>query len=449
MGTPRHDLATARKAAGHTQESLAEALGIDVKSVRNWENGTYKPDRLRQQRLANELRISRRRLSILLTPEAATNPSSYPNSDGDRAGIAVQSGQNLPATLPESNNSDGIEVRRQGDISRPGRAAPSLVHADIPHLRRVLDARDLPDDGPVRPLNELVLAVRTVVVQRMQSDYAALATEVLELLPELHRAILAASPGRRPQYAALLARVYRAADAIADKFRYFDLSARIIDLLKDAALKSEDDLLLGSAAYVRGEIFFASEDLDTGRRMLSAAADSIRVGASETAAATYGTLHMRAAVMAARAGSALRARDHIEEAQQAARQVNEGVHMGTAFGAASVRIHRLSLAVEIGDVGAALRLASGWAPPTTMPAERRSHFYIDLGRAFHLADQPGRVLSAFGAARRIAPEHIREHSQVIDVVDHLELTTRGGTRDAFRSFAAGLVKPQGRSALGL
>ncbi|MFE5567047.1 multiprotein-bridging factor 1 family protein [Amycolatopsis japonica] len=449
MGAPRHDLTTARKAAGHTQESLAEALGIDVKSVRNWENGTYRPDRLRQQRLANELGIPRRRLSILLTPEAATNPSSYVNSDGDRAGVAGQTGQNLPDTIPELRNSEVIEVRRQEDISRPGRAAPSLVHADIPILRRVLDSRDLPDDGPVRPLDELVPAVRAVVVQRMQSDYSALSAEVLKLLPELHRAILAAPPGRKPQYAALLARAYRAADAIADKFGYYDLSARIIDLLKDAALKSEEDLLIGSAEYVRGEIFFASEDLDTGRRVLTAAADKIRVSASERAAATYGSLHMRAAVMAARAGSALRARDHIEEAQQSARKVNEGVHLGTAFGAASVRIHRLSLAVEIGDVGAALRLASGWAPPTTMPAERRSHFYIELGRAFHLADRPERVLSAFGAAKRIAPEHVCEHSQVIDVIDHLELTTRGGTRDAFRRFAAGLVKPQGRNTFGL
>ncbi|MFK0249623.1 hypothetical protein ACIQUM_33405 [Amycolatopsis azurea] len=287
------------------------------------------------------------------------------------------------------------------------------------------------------------------MTRRLQSDYAVLAADVNELLPELHRAILAAPSGLQPRYAALLARTYRAADAIADKFGYYDLSARIIDLMQTAALQSEDDLLAGSVAYVRGEIYFASQDLDAGRRMLTSAADKIRVSMSEAATATYGTLHMRAAVMAARAGSALRARDHIEEAKQAARQVNEGVHLGTAFGPSSARIHQLALAVELGDVGDALRLASGWVPPMAMPAERRSHFYIDLGRAFHLADHPARVLSAFREAQRIAPEHVREHSQVIDVVDHLELITRGELRDAFARFSAGLVKSQGRSAFGL
>ncbi len=303
-------------------------------------------------------------------------------------------------------------------------------------------------DGPIRPLHELTLAVRAVVGLRLQSDYAVLAAAVVDLLPELHRAVLTAPSGLEAEYAGLLARVYRAADAIADKHGYYDLSARIIDLMKDAAQLSGDDLLVGSAAYVRGEVFFASEDLEAGRLMLTTAADRIDVNASETAAATYGTLHMRAAVMAARAGRALRARDHIEEAQQAARQVDEGVHLGTAFGPPSVRIHWLALSVELGDVGAALRLASGWAPPTRMPAERRSHFYIDLGRAFHLADQPARVLSAFREAKRIAPEHVREHPQVIEVIDHLELTTRGDLRDAFSDFAATLAKPQGRSSFG-
>ncbi|MGY6658663.1 helix-turn-helix domain-containing protein [Amycolatopsis sp. TRM77291] len=449
MKLPRPGLVTARDAAGHTQESLAAALGVDVKTVRNWENGTYKPGKPDlHRRFAEELRITRRQLTLYLEP---ATENTIDRHDDDRVGIeptasdAPSTQDRLDAAHDLINGAEFVVGRRE-DVTRHGSRAPSVVHSDIPQLRRVLDTRDLPDDGPVRSFPELTLAVRAVVGRRLQSDYAVLAADVNDLLPELHRAILSAPAGLEQQYAALLTRAYRAADAIADKFGYYDLSARIIDLMRDAAQLSGDELLVGSAAYVRGEVYFASQDLDAGARMLTVAADKIRASASETAAATYGTLHMRAAVMAARAGGALRARDHIQEAQQVAQLVNEGVHLGTAFGPPSVRIHQLALAVELGDVGAALRLASGWTPPTTMPAERRSHFYIDLGRAFHLADQSERVLRAFREARRIAPEHVREHPQVIDVVDHLELTTHGNLRDAFRGFAAGLVKPQDRSA---
>ncbi|MEU6645303.1 hypothetical protein ABZ863_22465 [Saccharomonospora sp. NPDC046836] len=128
---------------------------------------------------------------------------------------------------------------------------------------------------------------------------------------------------------------------------------------------------------------------------------------------------MRAAVMAGRAGQAIDAWDHIGEAQQVARRVNEGVHLGTAFGTASVRIHRLSLAAELGDIGSALRSAAGWQPPTSLPAERRSHFYIDLARAYHHADQPDRTLEALHTARLIAPEHVRAHPKVRSIVEQM------------------------------
>jgi hypothetical protein len=121
---------------------------------------------------------------------------------------------------------------------------------------------------------------------------------------------------------------------------------------------------------------------------------------------------MRAAILAARAGDHAAANDHLREAGAAAGRVPEGIYRGTAFGTASVRIHRLSLAVDLGDVAAALHAARGWVPPTSVPAERRSHFFVDLARAQMLAGHPEQALGCLHTARRIAPQHIRHHPEV-------------------------------------
>ena len=147
-----------------------------------------------------------------------------------------------------------------------------------------------------------------------------------------------------------------------------------------AASGAADELLDAAVAYVRTEVFFANHNLHHGLRALDSAASLVHPGTSVAAAAAYGSLHMRAAVVAARCGDAA-ACDHLGEAHAAARHVNEGICHGTAFGPSSVRVHEVAVAVEMGDGGAAVQQAAGWAPPLQLPAERRSHYYIDLARA--------------------------------------------------------------------
>ena len=396
----RERLARQRRAMGMTQEQLAAVVGMgtDRSTVYRWERGEVTPPARKQPRLARALGVSSTQLIDLLASQSRRVGG---NRSRNGAGGAAQD-------------------------------APSdVVAAQIPVMRRVLDSRDLPAEGRTRPFDELRVAVLSVLNKRLRSEYAALATEVPPLLAELYRAASDCPSDQRRQYARLLVQGYRAADALADKYGYYDLSARIIELLQGEASRTEDELVEASGSYVRGETFFASGDLSTGRDMLERAADRMNVAGSGTAAATYGTLHMRAAVLAARAGQAVQAREHIEEAQQVAQGVNEGVHLGTVFGATSVRIHRLSLAVELGDISAALRAAAGWQPPTSLPGERRSHFYIDLARAYHLADRPQQTLDALYTARSIAPEHVRSHQQVHDIVEHMCLTQCGELQDGF------------------
>lgn len=408
MPVRRDRFARQRSAMGLTQEQLAAAVGMgtDRSTVYRWEAGETTPPPRKQPRLARALGVSPTELIDLLAP-------------GSKAHGLAESRPDERSCL--GNGGDGTLHDSTIDA----------VPMQIPVLRRVLDSRDLPPDGQTRPLGELRPVVASVLGKRLRSNYAALATEVPALLTELYRAVSDCPTNQRRQYARLLVQVYRAADALADKYGYYDLSARIIELLRDEASRTEDELVEASGSYVRGETFFASGDLTAGRDMLERAAGRIVVSSSETAAATYGTLHMRAAVLAARAGQAVQARAHIEEAQQVAQCVNEGVHLGTVFGPTSVRIHQLSLAVELGDISAALGAAAGWQPPTTLPGERRSHFYIDLARAYHHAGRPQHALDALHTARSIAPEHVRSHQQVREIVEHMRLTQDGALQGGF------------------
>lgn len=287
----------------------------------------------------------------------------------------------------------------------------SRVHALLPDLRRALESYDMPDDGPVRTLAELRGAVSDTVDWRLASQYTRIAQHLPALLEELCRAVQLHRGADQQEAFRLLALAYRAADGVAYKFGYRDLSSRIIELMRWAASGAADELLDAAVAYVRTEVFFANHNLQHGLRALDSAAGLVRPGTSAQAAAAYGSLHMRAAVVAARCGDAA-ACDHLGEAHDAARHVNEGVYHGTAFGPSSVRVHEVAVAVERGDGGAAVQQAAGWAPPLQLPAERRSHYYIDLARAQLWVGHRDKALICLQAARDIAPQHVREHPQV-------------------------------------
>ncbi|GAA4238986.1 hypothetical protein GCM10022254_57220 [Actinomadura meridiana] len=299
----------------------------------------------------------------------------------------------------------------------------SRVHAAVPDLRAAIDAYDIPDDGPVRPPARLREATDAAMRRRLTAQYTRLAEELPPLLTELSRAVLVGGPRRRIA-AGLLAAAYRSADAVAYKYGYYDLSARLIELMRRSAQIAEDPALIATAAYVRTEVFFAgSRSLAPGLRALEIALDDLPPLASVDLRAAAGALHMRAAVVAARLTEDFAAvDDHIKEARRLAQEVPEGVYHGTAFGPASLHVHEVSVAVELGDATGAVQLASGGKTAVErpqldgLPAERRSHYYVDLARAQLWLGMRDEAVTSLQTARQIAPQHVREHPFVRDAL---------------------------------
>ncbi|WP_329791930.1 hypothetical protein V1227_08300 [Lentzea sp. DG1S-22] len=327
-----------------------------------------------------------------------------------------------PGEADVSSSTPGSEGASTGEISQ--------VHAAFPKLRRAIDAFDCPEDGPTRSLAELSAAVVGMNAHRLEARYGLLAEALPDLLAELARASQAVVGGHeRRQVEALRALALRAADGLAFKFGYLDLSSRLIDLMRHSAALSDDQLLVAAAEYVRTETFFANGDLTAARRLLIRAADepSLSSLASPRVAAAYGSLQMRTAVVAGRMGDRSAAHDHLREAYRAASTVPEGVYHGTAFGPHSLRIHELAVAAELRDP-AGVQRAAAWHPPKELPAERRSHYYIELGRVQLELGRHDDAHQCVELAREAAPQHTREHPQVRSTVATLLRYRPGNSR---------------------
>lgn len=310
----------------------------------------------------------------------------------------------------------------------------SRVHLAMPALSAAVADYDVPADGPVRPLVQLHSAVADAVSWRLGAQYVRLSAEMPALLQELARALASARGRDRIEVAGLLAAAYRAADAVAYKSGHRDLSARLVELMRWAAGQAESDLLAATAAYVRTEVYFVARAHGQGLRALEIALQAAPQAVDAPSTAARGALHMRAAVIAGRASDHDAAAVHLAEARRLADDVPEGVWAGTAFGPDSVRIHEVSAAVSAGDthIHRALDIARVWAPPRDMPAERRSGFYIEVARAQLWAGRRRDAFESLQVARRIAPQHTREHPWVREDAGTLRRLSRAVDDDLSR-----------------
>jgi transcriptional regulator with XRE-family HTH domain len=348
---------------------------------------------LTQQELADRARVSK---SLLSKVEAGQRPGSW-----DLA-VAVARVVHVDAAALM-----GRQPMSPGDDGRIAQA--------IPALRRVLAEYDFPPErhGPPRTMREMADSVEYAARLRLGAQYTILGELLPDLIEELAQAADAGAGRERLQAYWLLASAYRCADAIAFKTGHLDLSATAVDRIRWAAERSEDELMIGTAAYVRGQTYLVTGAYEAGLRALNAAGEAIarRASTDSRAASVYGALHMRAAVVAARGGLADAAWSHLSVAGAMAAAVGADVeYCHTSFGPTNVKIHEVTVAVELGDEREALARAAGWRMPADIPAERASHYLIDLARAqIWAGDHPG-ALESLLAARARAPQHTRTNA---------------------------------------
>ncbi|EFL16642.1 helix-turn-helix transcriptional regulator [Streptomyces sp. C] len=283
------------------------------------------------------------------------------------------------------------------------------VHAALPAISAAIAGYEFALDPPQGPLSRIHSEVDAAVEWRLAAQYGLIASQAPRLLEEalahLHRA------DRRCEAARLVVAAARAADAVAYKYGAHDLSARLIDVMRWAAVEVDDPVMSATVAYVQAETFLAARAHRAGQAVLERALDVTPVPRDDLSAATLGALHMRTAVVAARAADPDAAYGHLSEARRLADRIPEDIYLGTAFGPSSVRIHEVALAVSLGrdHIGRALDVARDWSPGDGIPAERRSGFWIEVARAQLWSGNPDEAFESLRTARRHAPQHVRQH----------------------------------------
>jgi transcriptional regulator with XRE-family HTH domain len=387
-------------------------LGERLRSLR-------KLHRLTQQELADLSGVSK---SLVSKVEAGQRPGSWDLMTKVARALKVEAstlmGLTVDDPIPEAGMSACLSTLRQ-----------VIVDYDLPRPR-----------PPARSLNELRREAQLAGHMRLNSRYTALGEMLPSLLVDLTAAAHHTSGEEQDRVYGLLALAYRSADAIAHKLGHLDLSVAAIDRVRWAAERSRDELMIATATYVRAETYFVTGTVESGLLLLDAASDKIanKVMTDRRAASVYGALHARAAVLAAVGGDGATAWADLKVARTMAEIVADDVeYFHTSFGPSSLKVHELAAAVELRDGEEAVQRARDWTPPSVLPSERASHYFIDRARAqVWIGDLVGAVASLLEARRR-APQHTRANPGTREVVREV-LHRSGRKSDAVRGLAAWL-----------
>nr|WP_246281822.1 hypothetical protein [Fodinicola acaciae] len=177
-------------------------------------------------------------------------------------------------------------------------------------------------------MRELLQADTGAVAEmRRAAQHARLLTVLPELLMEATAAAHEATGPDRERRFGLLTVLLFAAHSVTYKIGYADLSAVVEDRTTWAAERSSDPLMGALAAWARTNSMLQAGSYDIGQRLLDRVRDEIdpgRCGDDREALRVAGPLHLRSAILAARAGDADTTRSHLAEADRLATYLGGG-----------------------------------------------------------------------------------------------------------------------------
>lgn len=287
----------------------------------------------------------------------------------------------------------------------------------VPALREVLmDYRTLLgtaiEDDTQTDLEDLRSRLEKVWQAYQDARFGFVVAALVSLIPDARRAVADSSGDERCIAAGRLALAYQVAASTLTKLGEVDLawtaSERGITVAHESGnpvvigslLRSVTHSLVSTGAYVDAVrvTHDATEFFEPHLQRPSSAMLSV-----------YGTSLLAGAMAAARADDRSTTRDFLSAAGQAAAQIGSDQNkLWTAFGPTNVAIHRVSTAMELGDVQVALNLGPS-LDTAHVPVERRVRHALEVSRALTSAGRRDEALATVLDAEQIASEQVRYH----------------------------------------
>lgn len=345
-----------------------------------------------------------------------------------------------------------LHVDVESLIGRPWQLAPNgpAVAQGLDSVRQVMTRYDhlLGADAPaVPPLSELCAQVTA-----LHQDYQAARYEtVLRRLPDLITLVdgvpRIAADGERRDALCTYVSAYVGAAKVLTKLGVTDLAVVAADRAATVAVEADSLGARGMAAYQVVCALLRADHTEEAERLAVGMAEKIHESATAqtpTLASVAGALWLIAAVAAARRTDRGEAWARLDAAERLAELLGEDAnHAWTAFGPTNVRIHRVSVAAELGDPGEALRAATEVEPARLAEGlrSRRAQVYLDLAWAQAQRKRDAEATLHLLEAERAAPEAIRYNAMVRDLLREIlararrpnsvlhELAVRAGVLD--------------------
>jgi transcriptional regulator with XRE-family HTH domain len=256
-------------------------------------------------------------------------------------------------------------------------------------------------------------------------------TEASQLLPDLITNIQAAQRGlgtsasadERREAQRISADLYFLLRTFTKRIGRTDLSLLVADRGVLAAEAADDPVRIAAAKWNLGHILLAQGQPDGAEDVAIRAVEVLERDTADgdlDAVAMAGALWLVSVVAAVRNDDPWTARDRIrEKAWPAARMVGDANVMWTVFGPTNVKLHALSVEMEMGEAGEALRVADDIDMSDTPSLERKTTFALEVARCYEQRrDDPG-VFLHLVSAEASGPEDMRYNTLARDLVHGL------------------------------
>jgi transcriptional regulator with XRE-family HTH domain len=275
------------------------------------------------------------------------------------------------------------------------------------------------------------------------AKYAELSDLLRSLVPDLENAVRKFPPARRAEASELLATAYQACSAALAKLGEPEAAWIAADRAMDAAERAGNPLLVAAGAFRLVFVFLAARHYDQAEEAAQTAVEALKAKADAgdaEAMSLCGGFTLQRAVIASRLNDSDTAYGMLDQAKDIATRLGDGRNdFGTEFGPANVGIHEVAIAIDLGDAGRALRVASG-LDVTDLSPERQSRLLIDVARAHAQRRQPDEAVAALLRAEAIGAEQVRGHEAVRQLVNDLLAMQERPTAE-LREFAGRLTAP--------